>query len=98
MATRIIEYGGRSAGDYPVVPADHYVTKQPAMTATASSARSAAFNDATTLVCVQSDEAINCEVDGTATPTATADSYVINAAAEQWFKVVPGAKVAIKTV
>ena len=98
MATRIIEYGGRSAGDFPVVPADQYVTKQPAMTASADgTGRSAAFSLATKLVRINTDEQIYYEYDGTATPTATTDSPRIAAGGDEWIKVSGGAKVAIRT-
>jgi hypothetical protein len=101
MATRILEYGGTGllGPAYPVVPAGQCVTKQPAMTATGTSAKSAAFKAATGLVIVQSDEQIYCEVAADADAVATGDSYRIAAGAEQAFSVTPGAgwKVAIKT-
>lgn len=98
MATRIIEYGGRSRhGDYAVVPADQQTAVQTAMTATATSAQSAACNAATAFICVQSDEAIKVAL-GT-NPTATDNDYKIPAGGEQFFVVLPNAswKVAIKT-
>jgi len=99
MATRIIEYGGRSSGDFPVVPADQFVVKQAAMTATGTSALSAAFKDATKLVRIQSDEQIYYEYDGTTAPTATTDSPRIAAGGDEWIKIRPGAslKIAIRT-
>jgi hypothetical protein len=94
MATRIIEYGGALTA-FPIVPARQKVVAQSAMTASSSSAASSAFNDATGLVCVQSDEAI--KVAFGSSPTATDNDYKIAAGGEQWFDVKPGWKVAIKT-
>jgi len=102
MATRIIEFGGHGllGDDFPVVPWDQLVTEQSAMTATGSSQQSAALNAATSLVLVQSDEAINAKYDPQAptNPVATANSYKIAAGGEQFFSVKPGigAKIAIK--
>jgi hypothetical protein len=96
MATRIIEYGGMSRyREFPIVPATAKVTAQSAMTASGTSAASSAFNAATGLVCVQSDEAIKVAF-GSA-PTATDNDYKIQAGGEQFFDVLPGWKVAIKT-
>lgn len=99
MATRIIEYGGPGlmGAAFPVVPADMRVTAQTAMTATGTSAQSAAVNAATGLVCVQSDEQIYV-LFGT-NPTVTANDYRIAAGAEQFFSIPVGQsyKVAIKT-
>lgn len=98
MPTRIIEYGGQFDRAFTnLVPIDQFVTAQSAMTAIGTSAPSAAFNDNTTFICVQSDEAIS--VDAGAAPVATANSYRLQAGAEQFFKVARGAgwKVAIKT-
>ena len=98
MATRIIEYGGqRGNTGFPVVPAGQKVTAQSALTANGTSQKSAAFNMATSIVCVQSDEAI--KVAFGADPTATDNDYKIPAGGEQWFDVSPNAswKVAIKT-
>lgn len=99
MATRILEYGGTGLLQcaFPVVPADQRVTVQSAMTASGSSAQSAALNAATSLVCVQSDEQIYVLV--ASNPTVTADNYRIAAGGEQWFSVPAnsGWKVAIKT-
>lgn len=105
MATRILEYGGTGVlgPGFDVIPAGQYVTKQAAMTATGTSARSAVINAATLMICVQSDEAIYVEVDPAsgATPTATTDSYRIQAGGEQFFSITPAmagvAKVAIRT-
>ena len=105
MATRILEYGGTGVAGkaFPIVPAGQFVAKQAAMTATGTSALSAAINAATSVVCVQSDEQIYVELSGVAgaTPTATTDSYRIAAGGEQWFNITPAmagvAKVAIRT-
>lgn len=101
MATRIIEYGGtgKHRTGYPIVPADMFLARQAAMTATASSVASTAVGASTSLVCVQSDEQIYCEIDNSAAPTATTDSYRIAAGGEQWFCITAGkgAKVAIRT-
>jgi uncharacterized protein YcgI (DUF1989 family) len=97
MATRIIEYGGLVANKPTVVPAERHIITQAAMTAGASPTSSSAFADETTLVLVQSDEAIYVRM-GTA-PTATTDNYRIPAAGEQFFSVPRGAawKVSIRT-
>lgn len=99
MATRIIEYGNvpNTGAAYPVVPADHQIGSQSAMTASASSAQSSALNSETRVVLVQSDEAIKVALN--ANPTATDNDYKIVAGGEQYFAVQRGAnwKVAIKT-
>jgi hypothetical protein len=99
MATRIIEYGGSSmlGAAYPVIPSDQFVTAQSAMTATGTSAQSAALNNATGLVLVQSDEQIYVKVGNN--PTAATDHYRIAAGGEQFFAVQfgQGWKVAIRT-
>lgn len=99
MATRIIEYGnvGNTGAAFPIVPADHEITQQSALTASASSAQSAAVNAETRIVLVQSDEAIKVAVN--ANPTATDNNYKIVAGGEQYFAVQRGMswKVAIKT-
>jgi hypothetical protein len=99
MATRILEFGGTGhlGPSFPVVPAGQRVTVQSAMTATSTSAQSAAVNAATSLVCVQSDEQIYVLV--ASNPTVTNDNYRIPAGGEQWFSLPlnSGWKVAIKT-
>jgi hypothetical protein len=98
VATRIIEFGGHGLqGVFPIVPASQRVLEQTAMTATSTSAQSSAFDKATGLVCVQSDEQIYVLV--AANPTATTNSYRIAAGGEQWFDCLPGAgwKAAIRT-
>ena len=99
MATRILEYGGtgRLGYSYAVVPHDEYVTSQSAITATGTSAQSAAVNAGTGLVLVQSDEAVYVAL-GT-NPLATTNDYRIQAGQEQYFSVVPNAswKVAVRT-
>lgn len=99
MATRILEYGGGPHVNtaYPIVPANQYVTKQAAITATGTSAQSAAVQAGTCIVLVQSDEAVYVEF-GT-NPTATTDSYRIPAGGEQFFSVPfnQAYKVAVRT-
>jgi hypothetical protein len=98
MATRIIEYGGDFQPHYSVVvPSDQFVTEQTALTATGTSQQSAAVSNDTTIVCVQSDEAVYVRV--AANPTATTNSYRLQAGGEQFFKVSPRAswKVAVRT-
>jgi hypothetical protein len=97
MATRIIEYGGRAAGDYPVIPASQFVKKQTAMTATATSERSSSFDAATRLVIVDSDEQVYVELG--ANPTATTDNLRIPAGGRAEFDVPVNQawKVAVRT-
>lgn len=94
MATRIIECGAGARGDgLPIVPP--VLVEQSAMTATGTSAQSSAFGDGTSLVIVQSDEAIYVKVGNN--PTATTNSYKLAAGAEQAFTAGAGQKVAIRT-
>jgi hypothetical protein len=99
MATRIIEYGGPGVWgpSFNIVPAEQRVVSQSALTATGTSAQSAAFNAATGLVLVQSDEAIYVLLG--ANPTATTDNYRIQAGNEQFFSIPGGQswKVAVRT-
>lgn len=96
MATRIIEYGGRSRStDFPVVPTRQQLVVQSPITASSSPASSSAFNNGTSLVCVQSDEAVYVAF-GSA-PTATTSDYRIQAGQEQFFDVAPGHKVSVRT-
>jgi hypothetical protein len=96
MATRIIEYGDKRRTDsFPVVPSTTKITAQTPLTANGTSAQSAAFNAATNMICVQSDEAVYVNI-GT-NPTATTSDYRIQAGGEQWFDVVAGQKVAVRT-
>ena len=99
MATRIIEFGGSGLlGEaFPVVPADQRITSQTALTATGTSAQSAAVAAGTACVCVQSDEAVYV-LFGT-NPTATTNDYRIQAAGEQFFSIPIGQsyKVAVRT-
>lgn len=71
MATRIIEYGGtgRLGPEYSVVPNDQYITSRSPLTATGTSQQSAAFDAGTSLVLVQSDEAVYVLIGSN--PTAT---------------------------
>lgn len=94
MATRIIEYGGRDRTDgLAAIPA--VVATQAAITATITSAQSAAFNAATNLVCVDSDEAVHVAF-GT-NPTATTDNFKVAAGDAAFFTVKSGDKVAVRT-
>lgn len=95
MATRIIEYGNLIGNAPTIIPSTTKVTAQAAMTATGTSAQSAAFSDATSVVCIQSDEAIYAAFGSN--PTATANDYRIQAGGEQFFHVSPSWKVAIRT-
>ncbi len=96
MATRIIEYGGDDRADsLPLVPAIQEVAEQTALTATGTSAQSAAFSGGTTIICVQSDEQVYVRLGSN--PTATANSYRIPAGGEQFFSVRPAWKVAVRT-
>ena len=94
MPTRIHEYGGVDRNDgLPIVPMN--VRSQAAMTATGTSAQSAAIGLDCDFICVQSDEAIY--VARGSNPTATTDNYRIQAGGEQFFDMVPGYKIAIRT-
>jgi len=96
MATRIIEYGGRGmASDFAVVPSNQRTASQAAITATGTSAQSSAFNTGTSIVCVQSDEAVYVLFGSN--PTATTNDYRLQAGGEQFFAVSPGWKVAVRT-
>lgn len=99
MATRILEFGGTGllGSAFPIVPAGQFMTKQAAITATTTSAQSAAVSASTQLVIVQSDEAVYVEF-GT-NPTATTDSYRLQAGGEQSFSVPfnKAWKVAVRT-
>lgn len=99
MATRIIEYGGSGemGSAYPVIPADEKVTEQAAMTATGTSAQSAAVNSATCLVIVDTDEQVYVSLG--VNPTATTNSLRIPAGARAEFSIRYGLswKVAIRT-
>ena len=96
MATRIIEYGDKRRGDsFPVVPSTTKITAQTPLTATGTSAQSAAFNAATNMVCIQSDEAVYVNIGSN--PTATTSDYRIQAGSEQWFDVAAGQVAAVRT-
>jgi hypothetical protein len=99
-ATRIIEYGfPTTKGGYPLLPAGQKITAQTPITATGTSAQSAAFNVATNMVCVQSDEAVYVAFG--ASPTATTSDYRLQAGQEQCWDLTPnggaGWKVAVRT-
>lgn len=95
MATRILECGNvcRREDGLPIVP--RILLEQAAMTASGTSAQSAAFSTALGSVCIQSDEAVYVKIG--ANPTATTDCYRIPAGGEQWFECAKGEKVAIRT-
>lgn len=99
MATRFIEFGGtgRLGPDYAVVPGDQYVLSQTPITATGTSAQSAAAAAGTALILVQSDEAVY--VAWGTNPTATTSDYRLQAGGEQYFSITPNAswKVAVRT-
>lgn len=92
MATRIIEYGGADRTDgLQVIPAVNVT--QTALTASASSAQSAAFNAGTGLVCIDSDEAVHVAFGSN--PTATTANEVVAAGKKDYFTVKAGHKVAV---
>jgi hypothetical protein len=95
MATRIIEYNSKDVR-MPVIDTMS-VTEQTPLTATGTSAQSAALNAATNLVCVQSDEAVYVKLGES--PIATTACYRLQAGGEQFFRVPQGAayKVAVRT-
>lgn len=94
MATRIIEFEFSARADgLPVVP--RKITAQTALTATGTSAQSAAVGLLSRLVLVQSDEAVYVAI-GT-NPTATTNDYRIVAGGEQFFEIAPSEKVAVRT-
>lgn len=95
MPTRIIEFAGAVArtDGLPVYPGTG--TPQPALTATATSAQGAAFASGTSMVLVQSDEAVYIKI-GT-DPTATTNDIRLPANGEKEFTVLPGEKVAVRT-
>ena len=99
MPTRFIEYGGSGmlTKDVPVIPADQFIVEQSAITATGTSAQSAAVNAGTGLVIVDSDEQVYCSY-GT-NPTATTNSLRIPAGGRIEISVPPGRswKIAVRT-
>lgn len=96
MATRILECGGtivaRTDG-LPVYPQEW--TAQAAMTATGTSAQSAAFASGTNLVVIDTDEQVYVKIGNN--PTATTNDLRIPAGQRQEFTVTAGNKVAIRT-
>lgn len=94
MATRIIEYKASGRGDgLPVVPLQ--VAAQTPITASGTSQTSAVVSADTSLVCVQSDEAVHVEAG--LNPVATASDYKLAAGGEQFFSVAAGYKIAVIT-
>ncbi len=96
MATRIIEYSTDGKFVRTLYPAPALV-EQTAITATATSAQSAAFNAATNVVCIDSDEKVHVKFGEN--PTATTTSLVVQAGTNKEFEIVRGAslKVAVRT-
>jgi hypothetical protein len=82
---------------YPTVAADQYILSQTPITATGTSAQSAAVSAGAGLVLVQSDEAVYVAL-GT-NPTATTSDYRLQAGGEQFFSIPYNAswKVAVRT-
>jgi len=97
VATRIIEFLRLDGpfGEKPLVPMKLLNGAQAAITATSTSQQSEAFGDETTMVCVQSDEAIHVAFGDD--PEATTDDYRIQAGADLFASVGPGQKVAVRT-
>lgn len=94
MATRILEFGAAVGNDdLPVIP--QLITAQTALTASGSSAQSAAFAEGTVMICIDSDEAVYVAIG--ANPTATTNHYRVKAGTERFFLAQAGQKVAIRT-
>lgn len=95
MPTRILEYPqvGRIGDGLPIYT--KLLRKQAAMTATGTSAQSAAIGTGTQFITIQSDEQIYAEVSDN--PTATTDSYRIPAGGQWDVEAAVGWKVAIRT-
>ena len=93
MATRIIECSTRTGG-LPIYPP--VLREQTAMTATGTSAQSAAFGAGTSIVIIDTDEAIHVRIGND--PTAATTSMKLAAATRAEFDVREGEKVAIRTV
>lgn len=95
MATRIIEFSGDVDGTdgLPVYPGTG--SPQAALTATGTSAQGAVFASGTSLVLVQSDEAVYVKIG--INPTATTNDIRLPANGEKDFRVGPGERVAVRT-
>lgn len=93
MAVRILE--SAPIGDRFPVRRGEIVTAQTAITATSTSAQSAAFNALTGIVHVQADEAVHVAFG--ASPTATTAHFKIAAGETHDFIVTPGHKMAVRT-
>jgi hypothetical protein len=95
MATRIIEYDTSGRLIPSLLPAPSIVDQTP-ITATVTSAQSAAFNAATNIVVVDSDEKIHVKFGEN--PTATTSCITIPAGGSRCFEVVEGVgiKVAVR--
>lgn len=95
MATRIIEYVGEwsGSGKPPCLPTVASVVQSP-LTASGVSQQSSAFNAATQIVVIDTDQKIHVAFG--ANPTATTDYLAIPAGGVREFNVTaPGQKVAI---
>jgi len=92
MATRIIEYGSAVRRDELQAIPFGVVTQAP-ITASSTSQQSAAFGADTTMICIDTDEAVH-EARGT-NPTATTSNLKVRAGTYEFFTVNPGQKVAI---
>jgi hypothetical protein len=95
MATRIIEYDTDGRRIETVFPAPSIVDQTP-IVATTTSAQSAAFNAATNLVCIDSDEKVHIKFGEN--PTATTACLTIAAGTSREFEVIEGVgtKVAVR--
>lgn len=92
MATRIIEYGGRDRNDgLPIIPIG--IVSQTPLTASGTSQQSAAFNAATSFICVDTDETVH--VHRGTNPTATTANRKVRAGSVEFFSVSPGQMIAI---
>jgi len=96
VATRILEFRSLvgNFGEKPIAPMNLLLVRQPALTATGAPQSSGEFTADTTLVCVQSDEAVYVAF-GT-DQEATADDYRIPAGGELFAFVKPGWKASVR--
>jgi hypothetical protein len=96
MATRIIEYCSAGNHIHTLIPGPAIVEQTP-ITATTTSAQSAAFSARTNVVCIDSDEKVYVRFGEN--PTATTSSRVVPAGGSLDFHVTPGTslKVAIRS-
>lgn len=89
-ATRVIEFAqvDPSSIGAPIVPATNLITEQGALTTSTTPQNSSAFNVLSGMICIQSDEAVYVKFG--ANPTATVNSYRIQAGQEQFFLIPVG--------